>query len=236
VELTGSGKATHVKKTLYLFICFAISSFFLTARAQVSVVTSAPSTTNTLNWSVLGSAYTAVSNPFTATSAGGTTVTGTFAGTGGGQQIRQQGDGWDGNFSPNDYVLWSAGNGPLTLSFNQAVSLAGAQIQSDAYGAFNATIQAYDGATLLGTFTVTDGDSTSAGDGSAIFLGVQDLSGSLITSITFNISGTGLNNDFAIDTLDLVNAKSITPEPASIFLFGSGLLGIAFFARRVLVR
>jgi len=67
-------------------------------------------------------------------------------------------DGWFGNFAPGDNLLWTAtplgaGAGPITLGFSSAVSGAGLQVQTDIYMAFTATIDAYDGATLLGSFT-----------------------------------------------------------------------------------
>jgi len=224
-----------MKRALYLVLCFAISSVFSTVNAQVAIVTSAPTAGDTLVWSVVGPNGTAVSNPFTATSTGGITVTGSFAGSGGGQQIVQQGSSWGGNFSLNDYVLWTNHNGPLTLAFNQGVSLAGAQIQADYFGAFEAQIQAFDGTTLLGTFT-ENGNSNSNGDGSAIFMGIQDLSGAQITSITLSLLNASTDpNDFGIDTLYLNGTSSVTPEPTSNLMFATGLLGIALITRRMLV-
>jgi hypothetical protein len=47
-------------------------------------------------------------------------------------EVRQQGNGWAGNFAPNDFVLWTGGaNGPITISFASPVFGAGAQIQSN---------------------------------------------------------------------------------------------------------
>lgn len=95
---------------------------------SLSIVTTAPVGSDTVNWSQLSSpgiTYVPVPNPFSATSAGGIHVTGTFAGAGGGA-IAQQNNGFGGNFSPGDYVLSTYypgqninGNGPLTLNFNQ---------------------------------------------------------------------------------------------------------------------
>ncbi len=79
----------------------------------------------------------------------------------------QQNSGWSGNFAPGTALLWTASAGPdITLTFAQPVYGAGAQIQADYFGAFTAEV------IVNGTqhFTET-GNSTSAGDNSAIFIG-----------------------------------------------------------------
>jgi hypothetical protein len=66
------------------------------------------------------------------------------------------------------------------LTFATPVSAAGAAIQTDVEGAFTAQV------TVNGTQTFTEnGDSTSTGDGSAIFIG---WSGGLITTLQFEVT------------------------------------------------
>ncbi len=202
---------------LLAMVALAVGSG-MTAKADVvTEVTSRPSGADTVNWSQLGPDFSTINNPFTATSTGGVGVTGTFAaGTG---QLRVQGSSWSGNFANGDFVVWTQGNGPLTLSFSQDLSQVGAQIQSDAFGAFTAQI-----CDNLGDCFSEVGDSTSNGDNSAIYLGLDDLTGPGITSITFSLVG---DTDFAINQLSLSGSVSQTPEPGSFLLLGTGLLGLA---------
>ena len=190
-------------------------------------------------WNQLGPDGTAIPNGFNATSVGGIGVTGHFT-QGGAGEVRVEcpftNCGWAGNFAPGVSLLWtnSPGQGPLTLDFSQGVAGAGFQIQADFYGQFSAQLQAFDGATLLGTFFAT-GNSNGAENNSAIFLGVQDLTGADITSIKLGTFNCALDcKDFAINELWLnTKAPANTPEPATMMLLSSGL-GILGFLRRKL--
>jgi hypothetical protein len=177
--------------------------------------------TDTVDWSQLGPAFTPIPNPFSAVSSGGVPITGTFAtGTG---EVLVQSSSWNGNFAPGDFLVWTMGNGPLTLDFGSSFSDAGAQIQADFFGAFTAVLSAFNGATLLGS-VIESGISNSNGDNSAIFIGVNDLTGPNITRVVFSIPSCSTNcTDFAINRLSLSGPVSV-PEPASLLLVGSGLL------------
>jgi hypothetical protein len=142
-------------------------------------------------------------------------------------------------FNSGDRLVWAfdnsvsvnAGSGPLTLGFGTAVLAGGVEIQSDAVGIFTAQVQAFNGATSLGTFALA---SDAAGD--PIFLGARDTVAD-ITSLAFVLTtcrGAPCDiNDFAVDTLRSINpATSSAPEPGTLALLGTSLLGLAALRHR----
>ena len=151
--------------------------------------------------------------------------------SGGDGAVKQQGTDWNGNFSPGDYLLWtnSPGQGPLILQFDTPLSQIGAQIQADSYGAFTAQIDAYHDGTLLASFQAS-GFSNNNGDGSAIFLGVDDTQREINMIVYSIVSCTSDCNDFAIN--DISVSTGATPEPGTLALFGSGVLGLSGLLRQ----
>lgn len=152
---------------------------------------------------------------------------------------------WTGNFGPGDSVLTSinantgGSEGAIDLTFSQGVAGVGFQIQGKSYGTFDAEIEAFDGSTPLGTFYAYNGNSNGNENGSAIFMGLQDLSGANITGIdilAYNCSGTGGGScdGTAIDRL--LFETTATPEPATLLLLGSGLTALGFLRRKLLGR
>lgn len=131
-----------------------------------------------------------------------------------------EGSEFYGNFTAGDQLLWTAGNGPLTLSFNNVVSGVGTNIQADSYGNFTALVQGFNSAgQLLDSQSIT-GNSNGQNDGSAVFLGLANDPG--LSTVTFSLtSSTGDDQDFAIDDLDVSLASvsaAVAPEPESYFL------------------
>jgi hypothetical protein len=186
-------------------------------------------------WTSLGPSFTQVAQPFTISS----TIPGVSATVsqqnGENFERRDQGFGWAGDFAPGAELLWTRGaNGPMSFLFNNAISGFGTQIQADYYGFFTGTISAYDPSNvLLGSFSFT-GNSTSNGDNSARFVGI--LSSSEIGRIDLSVGSVG-GDDFAINHVRLDGTGTIgpvVPEPATLTLLGTGIIGLFGMGRRKL--
>ena len=189
-----------MRKTLLLVTVFVLVALTL-AQADSLVTTRPTNGTDSVNWSQLGASFTPINNPFSLTTANSVSGTGSFA-QGGQGQVRQEGNGWNGNFSPGDALLWTQRDGPLMLSFSQPVSGLGANIQADYYFGFTALLQVYNsGGGLIESFSES-GYSDGSNDGSAIFIGVANDPS--ITEAVFSLtSATFAPNDFAINQLDI---------------------------------
>jgi hypothetical protein len=185
-----------------------------------------------LNWANLGSNFTTVSNPFTINSSpSGIPVTGSQPGGSGATfDRRDQGSGWSGNFTSGDQLLYNQGNGPtLTLDLgSNGAQAGGAQIQADFFGAFTAKLEAFDANGVSLGFVTENGNSTAAGDGSAIFIGVRST-GAPIEKFVFSLTAaSNAPNDFAINQFSFVPA----PEPTTLALFGLATLTAGYFGLR----
>jgi len=211
-------------KKLLMFLAAFLLMAFAVAQADLIVPITSPSPTDfTVNWSQLGASFTIIPHGFVATASNSDTVFGMFGVSGQGGQVRQQGNGWIGDFNTGDYLVWTNNHGPLTFLLDKGYADAGAYIQPDYYGAFTANLMVYNGTTLLGTITASGTSTTTPG--TALFLGALDLTGPNITKVVFSITGS---RNFAIDTLYL----SAIPEPGTLVLWGTGLIGVASLARR----
>ena len=224
-----------MKRTLLLSVTIALA-LLTTALADNTVLVTHQSCADCAFWSQLGPEYAVVPNAFIASTLGGITVTGNF-GTGGSGQVLAQSTSWLGNFTPFDAVLWTNGQGPLSFSFSQGVWQTGAQIQANYIGPFVASITAWDSAsTQLGPTFFEFGTSDHNADGSAIYIGIQDLSAPNIARIQFDIVSCVSNcEDFAIDKLCIDGGNQPTPEPGTLALFGSGIVGLGGLLRRRLL-
>jgi PEP-CTERM motif len=184
-----------------------------------------------IDWGQLGDAGTAVSSPASVTSNNGLDATASTDDPAGFIRLDQD-NGWNGNFSSGDALLNNNSETlfPLTITFASPIFGAGANIQMDNPATFTAQIEAFNGATSLGTFT-EDGVSNGNADGSAIFIGLLDDTQE-ITSITFTLTASSGSNDFAINALQLNGTPAETPEPGTIVLSAMGIAAAGFVARR----
>lgn len=210
--------------------------------AHAGLITSRPVTSDMILWNQFGAPSQLIldGSSFT-TTAGETGVVwyvGGTAGPGNGELLQEGshavGGGWFGGFAPGDYVNYTQGSeaaltwpggGPLQLDFNTPYSEVGTQMDLGAGDIFTAQISAYDGATLLGTFTETGG-RTGIDNDSALFIGVSEPTAD-ITSIVLSVPPCIQGCSFAINQVSLVGGgASSVPEPDPPTLLGAGLIGL----------
>jgi len=205
----------------------AIAALLFSTRAAItdSLVPVSSSTAlganDSVAWSRLGVDGASLSSTFSANSVGSIVVSGTLAASGSLTSVVcpaaqcSWGSPGSGGFSAADTVIWTSdtangGTGPLTLAFGVPVKGVGAFIQADGPAQFTAQIQAFNGQTILKSFTAT---SDTGGD--AIFLGALDQTAAHITSVVYSLTAcTGVCTDFAIDTLFINSAGGGGPTPA----------------------
>lgn len=162
---------------------------FPAAAANIVLVTSqaALNANDSVMWSSLGKGNDGdpVPTMFSATSTLGKTIGGQLASDGVGCDPNNQGN--CGRYEFPDFTIWTAGGGPLTLTF-PAVSGVGTRLVNSVNPGtqFTASLAVYNGATLLGTVT-----TQSNAVGSPIYLGATDTTGANITKAVYSLTVAG---------------------------------------------
>ena len=138
---------------------------------------------------------------------------------------------WVGNFPSgmgviyNGYQFLSQQAG-IRITFDSAVEGVGAYIQGDTHGPFSATITLFDrNGNPLGSFTADGASNLNVG--TALFIGAYGV-GPIFAAEFDTIDAAG-HDDFALGTLKF---NSSIPEPSSLLLFASSVIGVAGVIRR----
>ena len=159
--------------------------------------------------------------------------------------------GTTGQFQPGEptnttFFNVTASDGTPTVAFTDAGTISqtvGATVQTgDVYTLMVdigfRKIAAFDGTVDLlinGVRYVATGSAPSQGNWSTYTATYTGLAADAGKSITIELGTTGIEGDF--DDVRLSdNALAATPEPGSLVLLGSGLLGLAGFVRRRFTR
>jgi hypothetical protein len=228
-------KLSHSRCFTYLGIVSLLAFAVVPIHASLVQVASAaglPAINDGISWASLGGDLTALSPPvaLTTTAAHGATLSGSTAFT------LFLGSTFNADFLPGDTVVSAFDINSVTpLSSGIQIDLQtlaigfGAQVQEgSAFGAFSATLQAFDSSSVsLGSVTVNSSVGGN-GDGSAVFLGAYSTGNPIArVLVTSNLAGV------AIDTvsLDDVVTTSLSPEPAS-FVLGFSAIGALALLRR----
>lgn len=224
-------------------LCGMVAMLLLATASWADTVTlitspAALSPNDSTNWAQLGPDKSIIPNGATATSSGGNLVTLTFGGSNGlvAVECPDTTCTWFGGFTPGETLVWAndgkpegSASGPLTLTFQNAVTGAGLDLQAARTDQmFTGNVQAlFTDGTMSSVFTV-DSDA----DADPVYLGLLDQNGAGIKAITFDVTNSLSDHDFAAGTLDIAGPTTTAPEPSSFLLLGSGLVGLAWMKFR----
>jgi hypothetical protein len=230
----------HLPKRTILAVLALLLLHAATASAQISLVTTRAGLAGTdfIDWGTLGPDGTTVSNPFTILSNGGVSVN---VSKPFGQFLRgDEGISFTGNFNPGEQLLFtgysSNGSGPITLNFGTFTTAFGVNIQANIVGDFVARLEFFDASNaLLGTIT-ENGASTTAGNGSAIFIGGKSGGSSTnFSSVRISTEQAGSPpSEFHINQADF--SLAAVPDSGGTLLLLCGGLASVSLTRKVIAK
>ena len=229
----------------YLAITIALVGFGAIASADTFSTVTALQQSTSPTWDIIdwgdnaggqSAPYYGLTSPLAYTSFNGNTGTVTNA-SGADMAYVQDGNGWAGNFDFGANALWNQNFNTdpadgLIVTFSSPLNSVGFELDANYYGTFTGQLEVFDAShTLLDTLTL-GGLMNGNGDGSALFMGLMDDSGANIYSIDIQTYNSIDTNDFAIDDITMTSDSSSVPEPGSVFLLASVVLGVAGLLRR----
>ncbi|UFP96816.1 hypothetical protein [Gloeobacter morelensis] len=163
-----------------------------------------------VDWADLGTPYTRLESSFVARSIAGMAVQVEVAGHKAPPLVLESCPANHTNFALGEMVLFTGleqNPGPIVLVFSEPVWGAGAQIQPDYPGAFTGGLEAFDAQDRPVASVRRAGLSTTACDGSAIFLGFR-CGPVPVVRLVFAVEAAGGPYALAINRLDLRRAQA----------------------------
>ena len=221
-----------MKKTLLLAsLCLTLGMAAAWAAPVQGTTNPNAFTQDYIDWCQYGCNVASLVSPRAWVSHGG--ATGAVGLNGGFQNFYnlQQGSSWSGNFPSGTGLIYNGavfGNAPtgIMTTFDSGVWGVGAYVQATLYGPFSATISLFDqNNNFLGSYTA-NGVSDDGSIATALFIGASGVGP--IFAAQFDVIDQLGTEDFAIGQVNM----NTTPEPGTMVLFGTSVLGLAGCLRR----